>query len=181
MCMQPAPTYSAWHNFEHNVCVMCLLLLAHNTLTSCRATLDPSPSLNPPHPQVTREELDAAAAAVAPFGCDNRAGIAGTLHRISALRSRQGNVVGLTCRVGRAVSGHVDMINDILEGAAQDKCSMRRIPAGLHAVVYGWTGAVCCHDDRTTCTPYVPTAIARQPWHPSLCPHLTAQHIANRC
>uniref|UniRef100_A0A383V5B1 AAA+ ATPase domain-containing protein n=1 Tax=Tetradesmus obliquus TaxID=3088 RepID=A0A383V5B1_TETOB len=64
---------------------------------------------------VTREELDAAAAAVAPFGSDNRAGIAGTLHRISALRSRKGAVVGLTCRVGRAVSGHVDMINDILE------------------------------------------------------------------
>eukprot|EP00882_Tetradesmus_deserticola_P007909 GHRQ01008325.1.p1 GENE.GHRQ01008325.1~~GHRQ01008325.1.p1 ORF type:complete len:218 (+),score=45.72 GHRQ01008325.1:173-826(+) len=68
---------------------------------------------------VTREELDAAAAAVAPFGSDNRAGIAGTLHRISALRSRKGDVVGLTCRVGRAVSGHVDMINDILDGEAQ--------------------------------------------------------------
>jgi stage III sporulation protein SpoIIIAA len=74
----------------------------------------------PSHLQVTREELDAAAAAVAPFGSDNRAGIAGTLHRISALRSRQGSVVGLTCRVGRAVSGHVDMINDILEGEVQD-------------------------------------------------------------
>jgi stage III sporulation protein SpoIIIAA len=68
--------------------------------------------------QVSREELDSAAAAVAPFGSDNRAGIAGTLHRISALRSRKGNVVGLTCRVGRAVSGHVDMITDILEGEA---------------------------------------------------------------
>ncbi|KAF6265309.1 hypothetical protein COO60DRAFT_1697878 [Scenedesmus sp. NREL 46B-D3] len=64
---------------------------------------------------VTREDLDAAAAAVAPFGSDNRAGIAGTLHRISALRSRKGSVVGLTCRVGRAVSGHVDMIHDILD------------------------------------------------------------------
>lgn len=50
------------------------------------------------------------------FGSDNRAGIPGTLHRISALRSRSGGVVGLTCRVGRAVSGHAHMVRDILEG-----------------------------------------------------------------
>lgn len=66
--------------------------------------------------QVTREELADAAGHVAPFGSDNRAGIPGTLHRISALRSRRGDVVGLTCRVGRAVSGHVDVMKDILAG-----------------------------------------------------------------
>jgi len=66
--------------------------------------------------QVTREELEAAATCVGKFGSDNRAGIPGTLHRISALRSRKGSVVGLTCRVGRAVSGNVGIIQDVLAG-----------------------------------------------------------------
>ena len=63
---------------------------------------------------VTRGDLDAAIAAIGDFGGDNRAGIAGTLHRISAIRNRAGSVVGLTCRVGRALKGHVDMIEDLL-------------------------------------------------------------------
>lgn len=50
------------------------------------------------------------------FGGDNRAGVQGTLHRISAIRNRRGSIVGLTCRVGRAVTGHIDMIRDILDG-----------------------------------------------------------------
>ena len=56
--------------------------------------------------------------AVGEFGGDNRAGVQGTLHRISALRNRKGTVVGLTCRVGRAVTGHIDMIRDMIEGVA---------------------------------------------------------------
>jgi len=59
-------------------------------------------------------ELLAAAEAVGEFGGDNRAGIEGTLHRISCIRNRRGRIVGMTCRVGRAVTGHVDMIRDIL-------------------------------------------------------------------
>jgi stage III sporulation protein SpoIIIAA len=51
---------------------------------------------------------------VGDFGGDNRAGVEGTLHRISAIRNRREDVVGLTCRVGRAVTGHIDMIRDIL-------------------------------------------------------------------
>lgn len=51
---------------------------------------------------------------VGEFGDDNRAGIEGTLHRISAIRSRNGTVVGMTCRVGRAVRGHIDMVHDLL-------------------------------------------------------------------
>ncbi len=66
--------------------------------------------------QVTREDLQAAEQAVGSFGGDNRAGVPGTLHRISAIRNRKGSVVGLTCRVGRAVTGHIDMIRDILDG-----------------------------------------------------------------
>src|SRR5690606_17511343 len=38
-----------------------------------------------------------------------------TLHRISAMRNRQGEVVGLTLRVGRAVFGTVNIIRDLLE------------------------------------------------------------------
>lgn len=61
------------------------------------------------------KELEDAQFAIGEFGGDNRAGIEGTLHRISAIRSRKGMIVGLTCRVGRAVSGHIDMIHDLLE------------------------------------------------------------------
>ncbi|MDQ4036474.1 MAG: AAA family ATPase [Chloroflexota bacterium] len=49
------------------------------------------------------------------FGDDNRAGIERTLHRISAIRNRAGKVVGLTCRIGRAVFGSIDIIRDITE------------------------------------------------------------------
>ena len=47
------------------------------------------------------------------FTSDNRSGIAGTLHRISAIRNRQGKVVGLTCRMGRVVTGTISCIKDI--------------------------------------------------------------------
>ena len=63
---------------------------------------------------VTEEELVAASDAVGDFGGDNRAGIEGTLHRVSCIRNRRGRIVGMTCRVGRAVTGHIDMIDDIL-------------------------------------------------------------------
>lgn len=64
--------------------------------------------------EVSLKELEEAQNAVGEFGGDNRAGIEGTLHRISAIRSRKGVIVGLTCRVGRAVTGHVDMVRDLL-------------------------------------------------------------------
>ncbi len=50
------------------------------------------------------------------FGDDNRAGIERTLHRISAIRNRNGKIVGLTCRIGRAVYGTIEIIADIVEG-----------------------------------------------------------------
>jgi stage III sporulation protein SpoIIIAA len=61
------------------------------------------------------KELEYAEEAVGDFGKDNRAGIEGTLHRISAIRSRNGGIVGLTCRIGRAVTGHIDMVYDLLQ------------------------------------------------------------------
>ncbi|MGZ6339566.1 MAG: AAA family ATPase, partial [Candidatus Limnocylindrales bacterium] len=49
------------------------------------------------------------------FGDDNRAGIERTLHRISAIRNRGGKIVGLTCRIGRAVYGTIEIIKDFVE------------------------------------------------------------------
>ena len=65
---------------------------------------------------LTRDDLAAVVARIGSFGADNRAGIERTLHRISAIRNRQGDVVGLTCRVGRAVFGTVAMVRDLLDG-----------------------------------------------------------------
>jgi len=65
--------------------------------------------------ETTAGEIDYVVSRIAAFGDDNRAGIERTLHRISAIRNRQGRIVGLTCRVGRAVYGTIDMIRDIVE------------------------------------------------------------------
>lgn len=65
--------------------------------------------------EVTQEEIDSVVANITDFGGKNRAGIERTLHRISAMRNRQGRIIGLTCRVGRAVYGTVDIIRDIVE------------------------------------------------------------------
>jgi stage III sporulation protein SpoIIIAA len=63
---------------------------------------------------VTMEDIACVADHIGAFGGDNRAGIARTLHRISAIRNRAGEIVGLTCRVGRAVTGRVEIIRDIV-------------------------------------------------------------------
>lgn len=65
--------------------------------------------------EISAEDLENAERAVGSFGQDNRAGITGTLHRISAIRNRKGAVVGMTMRVGRAVSGHAELIRDLVE------------------------------------------------------------------
>jgi len=64
---------------------------------------------------VTTEDIRFVTTHVGAFGKDNRAGIERTLHRISAIRNRQGEVIGLTCRVGRAVVGTVDIVRDVIE------------------------------------------------------------------
>ncbi|MCW3062651.1 MAG: hypothetical protein JWQ02_4472, partial [Capsulimonas sp.] len=64
---------------------------------------------------VTNEDIAFVTARVGAFGKDNRAGIERTLHRISAIRNRQGKIIGLTCRIGRAVFGTIDIIRDIVE------------------------------------------------------------------
>ncbi|MEO7001816.1 MAG: R3H domain-containing nucleic acid-binding protein, partial [Ktedonobacterales bacterium] len=62
-----------------------------------------------------REDLGYVVERIGQFGDDNRAGIGRTLHRISAIRNRRGEVVGLTCRVGRAVRGTVTLLRDVIE------------------------------------------------------------------
>ncbi len=64
---------------------------------------------------LTQEELDYVIERVGEFSGDNRAGIGRTLHRISAIRNRQNKIIGLTCRVGRAVYGTLAMIRDLVE------------------------------------------------------------------
>ncbi|MDY6874927.1 MAG: R3H domain-containing nucleic acid-binding protein [Chloroflexota bacterium] len=65
--------------------------------------------------EVAQEEIQYVVDRVGEFDADNRAGIARTLHRIAAIRNRRGDVVGLTCRVGRAVYGTIAIVQDIIE------------------------------------------------------------------
>jgi stage III sporulation protein SpoIIIAA len=65
--------------------------------------------------EVTAEELAHVVERIGEFDADNRAGIERTLHRISAIRNRRGHIVGLTLRVGRAVYGTIDIIQDMIE------------------------------------------------------------------
>jgi len=67
------------------------------------------------HAEVTRTDLAYVAERIGRFGDDNRAGIERTLHRISAIRNRKREIVGLTCRIGRAVYGTVTIIQDLVE------------------------------------------------------------------
>ena len=64
---------------------------------------------------VDRDTLRHITERVGTFGKDNRAGIERTLHRISAIRNRRGDIIGLTLRVGRAVIGTVDIVRDVIE------------------------------------------------------------------
>jgi stage III sporulation protein SpoIIIAA len=64
---------------------------------------------------ITKEDLDYSISRVGVFSGDNRAGIERTLHRISAIRNRSGEIIGLTCRVGRAIYGTITMIRDLVE------------------------------------------------------------------
>src|SRR5262245_18872265 len=64
---------------------------------------------------IARDDLDYSIGRVSAFTKDNRAGIERTLHRISALRNRLGEVIGLTCRVGGAVYGTGEIVRDVIE------------------------------------------------------------------
>lgn len=68
--------------------------------------------------EISEADIDAVVQSIGAFDADNRGGIERTLHRISAIRNRRGTVVGLTCRVGRAVYGTIDIIQDLINSAA---------------------------------------------------------------
>jgi stage III sporulation protein SpoIIIAA len=65
--------------------------------------------------EVTKEDIAYVVERIGDFDADNRAGLERTLHRISAIRNRHDHIVGLTCRVGRAVYGTIDIIQDLIE------------------------------------------------------------------
>ena len=64
--------------------------------------------------EVTHSDINHICTAIGDFGGDNRAGIQRTLHRISAIKNRSGNVIGLTLRVGRAIYGTIKIIQDLI-------------------------------------------------------------------
>jgi stage III sporulation protein SpoIIIAA len=65
--------------------------------------------------EITEADIAFVVDHIGTFGDDNRAGIERTLHRISAIRNRNGKIVGLTCRIGRAVYGTIEIISDFVE------------------------------------------------------------------
>jgi len=65
--------------------------------------------------EVDEADIDYVVSRIGSFGDDNRAGIERTLHRISAIKNRKERIVGLTCRVGRAVFGTIKVIEDLVE------------------------------------------------------------------
>jgi stage III sporulation protein SpoIIIAA len=65
--------------------------------------------------EISEADIDYIVERIGNFGDDNRAGIERTLHRISAIRNRRGRIVGLTCRVGRAVFGTIKVIEDLVQ------------------------------------------------------------------
>jgi stage III sporulation protein SpoIIIAA len=64
--------------------------------------------------EISPQDIEHVTSRVSEFTADNRAGIERTLHRISCIRNRQGRIVGLTCRVGRAVFGTIRIIEDLV-------------------------------------------------------------------
>jgi stage III sporulation protein SpoIIIAA len=75
----------------------------------------PGQAVNLAPDPVSPADLEQVVASVGEFSADNRAGIESTLHRISCLRNRRGKIIGLTLRVGRAVTGTIDSIRDLIE------------------------------------------------------------------
>ena len=72
-----------------------------------RATISPE--------KITEKDIKHVTHRIGEFGDDNRAGIEHTLHRISAIRNRRSEIIGLTCRVGRAVYGTMKIIEDLIK------------------------------------------------------------------
>ena len=96
---------------------------------------------------VTREDLSFVGDRIGSFGEDNRAGIERTLHRISAIRNRSGEIVGLTCRIGRAVYGTIAMIRDLIE-SGESVLLLGRPGVGKTTILNALSGAGRSTKDR---------------------------------
>ena len=64
---------------------------------------------------ISWQDMDYIIKRINGFSNENRAGIEHTLHRISCIRNRQFLIVGLTCRIGRAIFGSICLARDLLE------------------------------------------------------------------
>jgi len=62
----------------------------------------------------TQADLEFIVQRVGLFRSDNRAGIEGTLHRISAIRNRYQDLVGVTMRIGRHLAGVAEPLRPTL-------------------------------------------------------------------
>ncbi len=65
--------------------------------------------------EVSYELIDEVCRNVGEFDLDNRAGMERTLHRISAIRNRKNRIIGLTCRIGRAIFGTAEILRDLID------------------------------------------------------------------
>jgi len=80
--------------------------------------IDPKP--------LVRDELEYMIDRIGKFRRNNRAGIDGTLHRLSLIRDRYNDPLGITVRIGRHLTGVADVLFDIL---ADDRASLLLIGA----------------------------------------------------
>ena len=123
---------------------------------------------------VSPDDIAAVVARVGEFGKDNRAGIEQTLHRISCLRNRMGKIIGLTCRVGRAVYGTIDIILDVVR-SGKSILLLGRPGVGKTTMLREVVAFVLSSGDLRKRVVIVDTAQTRSP-ATATCPHAGIGH-----
>lgn len=77
---------------------------------------------------VTTQMIHDVCSQIGDFNRNNRAGLEGTLHRISCIRNKKDEIIGLTMRIGRSITGTIEIIKDYLK---QDKSLLLLGPPGV--------------------------------------------------